>query len=199
MAITYQSTRNVVYSQRNGENLIRIHPETSGAQVKLTAQNGVTAADVQAELEALHTRIGSLLVSTDAMQFKGVLNADGEIPTTHEPGWTWKIGTAGTYRGNVLEVGDMLIATVSRAGTENADSDFAAVQVNIDGAVTGPETAVDGNLAAFDQATGKIVKDSGLSTAELAKSWVMTVSELPESMPEDLKDGGILIVDSETV
>ncbi len=198
MAITYQSTRNVVYGQRNGENLIRIHPETSGGQVKLTAQNGVTGADVQAELEAVHTKIDNLLVSADAMQFKGVVNSDAEIPTTHEPGWTWKIGTAGTYRGNVLEVGDMLIATVSRSGADNADSDFAAVQVNIDGAVTGPEAAVDGNLAAFDQATGKIVKDSGLSSAELAKSWVMTVSKLPEAMPDELKDGGILIVDSAT-
>lgn len=196
MAITFTETKNVIHSRREGDNLVKLHAETSGEQVKLTTQNGVTNEDVQAELEAVHTKINGLLTSADAMQFKGVVNAEDDLPTTYEPGWTWKVGTAGTYKGNVCEVGDMLIATVSRAGTDNDNADFAAVQVNIDGAVTGPVSAVDGNLAAFDQATGKVVKDSGLSAAELGKVWVKTVTALPEDMPADLKDGGLLIVDA---
>lgn len=195
MAITFTSTRNVIHSLRQGDALVRLHPETSGGQVRLTARNGVSAQDAQAELEAIHSKIDGLLLSADAMQFKGVLNAESDLPTAYEPGWTWKVGAAGTYKGAVCEVGDMLIAIVSRAGSGHEDSDFAVVQSNIDGAVTGPVSAADGNLAAFDQNTGKVVRDSGLSAAEMGKVWVKTVDALPEAMPVDLKDGGLLIVD----
>lgn len=195
MAITFTSTQNVIHSRRQGDTLVRLHPETSGGQVKLTARNGVSAQDAQAELEAIHSQIDGLLLSADAMQFKGVLNAESDLPTAYEPGWTWKVGAAGTYKGAVCEVGDMLIAIVSRAGSGHENGDFAVVQSNIDGAVTGPASAADGNLAAFDQNTGKVVRDSGLSAAEMGKVWVKTVDALPEAMPVDLKDGGLLIVD----
>lgn len=198
MAITFNSTRNVIHSLRQGDALVKLHPETSGGQVKLTARNGVSAQDAQAELEAIHSKIDGLLLSADAMQFKGVVNADGDLPAAYEPGWTWKVGAAGTYRGAVCEVGDMIIAIVSRDAGGNEDSDFAVVQSNIDGAVTGPATAVDGNLAAFDQNTGKIVRDSGLNAAEMGKVWVKTADALPEAMPADLKDGGLLIVEAAT-
>lgn len=200
MAITFNSTQNVIHSRRQGDTLIKLHAETSGAQVKLTPRNGVSAQDAQAELEAVHSKIDGLLVSADAMQFKGVASADSDLPASYEPGWTWKAGAAGTFKGHVCEVGDMLIATVSRAGSGNQDSDFAVVQSNIDGAVTGPASAVDGNLAAFDQATGRVVRDSGLSAAalnaELGMVWVKTVAALPETMPQDLKDGGLLMLDA---
>lgn len=198
MAITFTSTQNVIHSRRQGDALVRLHPETSGGQVKLTARNGVSAQDAQAELEAIHSKIDGLLLSADAMQFKGVLNAESDLPAAYEPGWTWKVGAAGTYKGAVCEVGDMLIALVSRAGSGHENGDFAVVQSNIDGAVTGPASAADGNLAAFDQNTGKVVRDSGLSAAEMGKVWVKTVDALPETMPVDLKDGGLLIVEAAT-
>ena len=188
---------------RNGEKLIRINPESIGAQVKLTAQNGVTQADAQAELEAVHAKIDGLLTSADAMQFKGVVNAEGDLPTTYEPGWTWKVASAGSYKGNACEVGDMIVAVVSRAGTGNENSDFSVIQSNIDGAVTGPASAVGDDLAAFDGATGKVVKDSGLKTADVLaavekgkKVWVKTAASVPDTMPEDLHDGGLLFVDA---
>lgn len=188
---------------RNGEKLIRINPESIGAQVKLTAQNGVTQADAQAELEAVHAKIDGLLTSADAMQFKGVVNAEGDLPTTYEPGWTWKVASAGSYKGNTCEVGDMIVAVVSRSGTGNENSDFSVIQSNIDGAVTGPASAVGDDLAAFDGATGKVVKDSGLKTADVLaavengkKVWVKTAASVPDSMPADLHDGGLLFVDA---
>ena len=188
---------------RNGEKLIRINPESIGAQVKLTAQNGVTQADAQAELEAVHAKIDGLLTSADAMQFKGVVNAEGDLPTTYEPGWTWKVASSGSYKGNACEVGDMIVAVVSRAGTGNENSDFSVIQSNIDGAVTGPASAVGDDLAAFDGATGKVVKDSGLKTADVLaavekgkKVWVKTAASVPDTMPEDLHDGGLLFVDA---
>ena len=91
MALTYQSEKNVTLSRRNGEELVRLHPATVGVQVALTAQNGVTQTDVQKELEAIHGKMDGLLREADAMQYKGVVNADGELPTTYEPGWMWKV------------------------------------------------------------------------------------------------------------
>ena len=74
-----------------------------------------------------------------------------------------------------------------------------AVLLQIKGAVTGPDAAADGNLAAFDQATGKVIRDSGLSAAELGKVWVKTAASLPDTLPEDLKEGGLLVVDAGVV
>lgn len=201
MAITVE-TKNSQLHIRNGEKLLLIHPESIGSQIKLAARNGVAQADVQAELEALHAKIDGLLSSADAMQFKGVVNADTDLPTTYEPGWTWKVASPGLYKGNTCEVGDMLIAVVARDGSGNEHADFAVIQTNIDGAVTGPDSATGDNLAVFDGTTGKVIKDAALPLADVQnavdeskKLWVKTVASLPDTLPEDLKDGGLLIVD----
>ena len=202
MPITVEVKNGKLYI-RDGEKLLQLNVESIASQIKLTAQNGVSQADVQAELEAVHSKIDGLLTSADAMIFKGVVNADGDLPTTYEPGWTWKVASAGSYKGNACEVGDMIVAVVSRAGTGNENSDFAVIQANIDGAVTGPVSSADGNLAAFDGATGKVVKDSGIPLADVQaavddgkKVWVKTAASVPDSMPEDLHDGGLLFVDA---
>ena len=201
MALTYQSEKNVTLSRRNGEELIRLHPATVGVQVALTAQNGVTQTDVQKELEAIHGKMDGLLSEADAMQYKGVVNADGDLPTTYEPGWMWKVGTAGTYKGQTCEAGDLIISNVSRADADNADTDFDIVQGNVPRPVSGPASATDGNLVTFDQATGMLVKDSGISkdsvNAAIAFSGKVpskVVDSMPDSMPEDLMPGGMLFV-----
>lgn len=202
MPITVEVKNGKLYI-RDGEKLLQLNAESIASQIKLTAQNGVSQADVQAELEAVHSKIDGLLTSADAMIFKGVVNAEGDLPTTYEPGWTWKVASAGSYKGNACEVGDMIVAVVSRAGTGNENSDVAVIQANIDGAVTGPVSSADGNLAAFDGATGKVVKDSGLKMADVQaavddgkKVWVKTAASVPDAMPEDLHDGGLLFVDA---
>ena len=202
MAITVEVKNGKLYI-RDGEKLIQLNAESIASQIKLTAQNGVTQPDVQAELEAVHSKVDGLLTSADAMQFKGVVNAEGDLPTTYEPGWTWKVASAGGYKGNACEVGDMIVAVVSRAGTGNENSDFAVIQANIDGAVTGPASATGDNLAAFDGATGKLVKDAGIGLSDVRsavegskKVWVKTAASVPDAMPEDLHDGGLLFVDA---
>jgi hypothetical protein len=119
------------------------------------------------------TEMNNLLAASDAMIFKGTIGTDGTLqilPTTYQVGWTFKIVTAGTYAGNNLEIGDVLISLVDRSGTGNLDSDWAAVQTNLDGAVTGPLVAVNGNIPVFDGNTGKIIRDSGftISAADLS-------------------------------
>lgn len=163
MAETY----NVTMKDRDGNVL---NPSSTGDQIALTARNGVTQTDVQKELEAVHTKMDGLLTNADAMQYKGVVNADGELPTTYEPGWTWKIGTAGTYKGHECEAGDLLIANVSRADADNADTDFDIVQGNVARPVSGPETSVAENLAVFDGENGMKLKDSNLSVTAMQES-----------------------------
>ena len=43
------------------------------------------------------------------------------------------------------------------------------------------------------------LKHSGLSAAELGKVWVKTAASLPDTLPEDLKEGGLLVVDAGVV
>jgi hypothetical protein len=113
--------------------------------------------------DAVKNYIDGLLAASDAMVFKGTLGTGGTItvlPTTYSAGWSYKIITAGTYAGVVCEVGDLIIATIDRAGSGNLNSDWVVVQTNIDGAVTGPASATDGNFPLFDGTTGKLIKNS---------------------------------------
>lgn len=96
-----------------------------------------------------------------AMKFKGVVNSDSDLPSSHKAGYVYIIGTAGTYNGEVCEVGDMIIATGTGA------SAWAIVQTNIDGAVTGPSSAVSGNVATYNGSTGKAIQDSGVAIDNL--------------------------------
>ena len=113
------------------------------------------------------------------------------------------VATPGVYKGQTLEAGEIIVAIVSRQGSGNDNSDFTFAQYNLNGAVTGPASAVDGNIVSFDQTTGKVVKDSGLKTADVQaavdgskKVWNKTAAAVPDTMPKDLHDGGLLIVDA---
>lgn len=188
---------------RDGEKLYRLNPESIGVQIKLTAQNGVEQADVQAELEAIHTKIEAVDALARRTSWRGSVNSDSEIPTTYEAGDRWVVATPGVYKGQTLEAGEIIVAIVSRQGSGNDNSDFTFAQYNLNGAVTGPASAVDGNIVSFDQTSGKVVKDSGLKTADVQaavnyskKVWNKTAATVPDTMPEDLHDGGLLIVDA---
>lgn len=218
--------------QRAGDQLKQVLLGTVGTQVKLTKQNGIAKENVQEEIEDIRKQVTSIGQAATGVDFyKGKVNSDSEIPTTYKPGWVWKVGTAGTYKGNACEVGDMIMANTAREGSGNQDSDFDVYQANIDGAVVGPASAVDGNLAAFDQATGKLIKDSSIPMSDasdaVAKKHEHTnktdvldklgtnggkltfdgnpvgdgmrdvaFAENLDTMPADLRDGGLLFVTS---
>lgn len=158
---------NVTMKDKNGNTL---NPSTIGTQIALTAQNGVTQTDLQKELEAMHGKMDGLLTEADAMQYKGVVNADGDIPATYEPGWMWKVGTAGTYKGQTCETGDLIIANVSRAGAENADTDFDFVQGNVPRPVSGPESSTADTIPAFDSEDGMSLKSSELTVTAMKEA-----------------------------
>ncbi len=109
--------------------------------------------------------VDSITGGVDAMVYKGTLGTGGTytaLPTSYSVGWTIRVITAGTYAGQVTEVGDLLIAIVARAGTGNLDSDWTVAQTNIDGAVTGPASATDNHVALFNGTSGKSIKSSGV-------------------------------------
>ena len=153
--------------QRVGENLYQLNIQTTAEQVKMKdAEQGESS--VQQEIEALREAVKNVLAANDAMVFKGVVNQDSDIAAAdYQAGWTYKVGTAGTYKGQKCEVGDLIVCIKDYADSP-ADSDWTVVQTNIDGAVTGPESAVSENLASFDGATGRIIKDSALRTADVS-------------------------------
>ena len=66
-------------------------------------------------------------------------------------------------------------------GTAAKDSDWTVVQANIDGAVTGPASATDGHVAVFDGATGKLIKDSGITIPSDAKFTDTTYDDATQS------------------
>lgn len=78
---------------------------------------------------------------TDAAMYRGTVtaadHATGGLPDTHKSGWYWVVAKAGTYAGEVCEVGDMIFCnntdTWSSADGESAfQADFDVVQSNID-------------------------------------------------------------------
>ena len=168
MAAPEVTELNTPLYQRVGENLFKLNLETTADQVKMKdAENG--DSNVQAEIESLRESVKNVLAANDAMIFKGVVNTPGDIAATdYDAGWTYKVGTAGIYKGQKCEVGDLIVCVNDYAAEGASASDWTVIQTNIDGAVTGPESAVSENLAAFDGTTGRIVKDSALKTADVA-------------------------------
>lgn len=166
MAAPNVTELNTPLYQRVGENLYQLNIQTTAEQVKMKdAEQGESS--VQQEIEALREAVKNVLAANDAMVFKGVVNQDSDIAAAdYQAGWTYKVGTAGTYKGQKCEVGDLIVCIKDYADSA-ADSDWTVVQTNIDGAVTGPESAVSENLASFDGATGRIIKDSALKTADV--------------------------------
>lgn len=110
--------------------------------------------------------------ASDVMIFKGIIDAstNPNYPAA-DAGNLYKISVAGKIGGASganVEVGDTVYCIVdgSAAGTQAAvGANWVISQVNIDGAVVGPASATDGHVVVFDGATGKLMKDSGLTLA----------------------------------
>ena len=138
-------------------------PTLTGKPLAPTAAEGTNTTQI-ATTAFVQNAVSKGLAAGDAMVFKGTLGTGGTVtalPAVHEVGWTYKVITAGTYAGNVCEVGDMIICSID--GTAANDAHWTVVQANLDGAVTGPASSVDKHVAVFSGASGKVVKDSGFT------------------------------------
>jgi len=152
-----------------------INGTVSGDAIVTTLESAPAAGKLVDAL-TVYNKINNHLAANDAMVFKGTIGTGGTLElsafnalTTYSAGWSYKVITAGTYRGHVCEIGDMLLATVDRSGTGAVDADWTAVQTNMDGLVTGPASAVDGRIAVFNGTSGKSIRQyNTLLASELA-------------------------------
>lgn len=105
MAAPNVTELNTPLYQRVGENLYQLNIQTTAEQVKMKdAEQGESS--VQQEIEALREAVKNVLAANDAMVFKGVVNQDSDIAAAdYQAGWTYKVGTAGTYQGTEMRGG----------------------------------------------------------------------------------------------
>ena len=122
--------------------------------------------------KAVKTYADQLLAAADALVFKAVIDcsANPNYPAA-DKGWTYRVSVAGKIGGASginVEVGDLLLCLADGTASGNhatVGANWSIAQTNIDGAVIGPASAVDGRVAMFDGTSGKLIKDSGLTLA----------------------------------
>jgi len=174
----------------------------SFTQVELTA-TAPTAADhatrkswVESHVSgAISTAMGDL---NGAMIMKGNINAQVDVPTTYDVGWTYRVNTGGVYFGKSCEVGDLLTAIVSRTGSGNADSDWTVGQTNVVDAVTfdGVGTITDGDVVIYSGASGKSVTASGISYLDLLVEQDLGIHGMVIGDDSGAKDSVVLDINS---
>jgi hypothetical protein len=121
--------------------------------------------------------VAAVIASADAMVFKGVIDCstNPNYPAA-DRGDTYRVSVAGKIGGASglnVEIGDLLLCLTdgTASGTQAAvGANWSVAQGNIDGAVIGPTSAVDSRIAAFDGATGKLLKDGGILTSAVLVS-----------------------------
>jgi hypothetical protein len=152
-----------------GESGLKVKDNTYIPTGYIDADTNLSAnSDVKiATQKAIKTYVDGLLAANDAMVFKGTVGTGGTLTiaalnalATYGAGWTYRVITAGTVRGKVCEIGDMVIATVDRNEASN-DADWVVVQTNIDGAVVSTETSNSANsIPQFNSTDGKTLKEA---------------------------------------
>lgn len=145
-------------------------PTLTGIPTAPTPSAGTNSSQI-ATTAFVRTEINNTLSAAQAVSYKGTLGTNGditELPSIHTVGWLYYIGTAGTYAGQVCEVGDFLVC--KKSGSVANDDDWSVWQKNIDGAVTGPSSAVADRIAIFNGTSGKVIKDSGFTIAKSVPS-----------------------------
>lgn len=124
------------------------------------ASQGVAATpkSVYSALQTSKNYTEALIAAQDAMIFVGTLSSSGtihshnvnvlanviddttsitEIP--YSVGWTFRFTTSGTFQGESVEVGDMIIA-IRDKGASFSTLDWTIIQTNISGALTSANT-----------------------------------------------------------
>ena len=103
----------------------------SGTLAQLRA--GTITQDEVWTPKILHDYVAEAIGAANAMRFKGTVGTGGTVttlPTTGvQVGDTYMVSTAGTYAGQVCEVGDLIIATATTPT-------WTVAQTNINGAIT---------------------------------------------------------------
>jgi hypothetical protein len=149
-----------IYSHEGNENT-PLAPETLAEQVHINDVDG-NESTVEAEIVALRKAVEAAV--SKGQNFQGVVNSTATLPPyNYKAGWLYSVQEAGTYAGNVCEVGDLIICVKDYASGSASNADWAVLQANLDGAVTGPSSSVAAHVVVFDGTSGKRIKDSGFT------------------------------------
>ena len=149
-----------IYSHEGNENT-PLAPETLAEQVHINDVDG-NASTVEAEIVALRKAVEAAV--SKGQPFQGVVNSTATLPPyNYKAGWLYSVQEAGTYAGNACEVGDLIICVKDYASGSASNADWAVLQANLDGAVTGPSQSVAAHVVVFDGTSGKRIKDSGFT------------------------------------
>jgi len=149
-----------IYSHEGNENT-PLAPETLAEQVHINNVDG-NASTVEAEIVALRKAVEAAV--SKGQHFQGVVNSTATLPPyNYKAGWLYSVQEAGTYAGNACEVGDLIICVKDYASGSASNADWAVLQANLDGAVTGPSASVAAHVVVFDGTSGKRIKDSGFT------------------------------------
>lgn len=146
-------------------------PEFTGTPLAPTAAAGTNTTQI-ATTAFVVKEVNDKLGAANAMSFKGTIGTEGtitELPSSYKQGDTY-VAVAGcpNINGKAVEPGDMVVCNKT-ASTAN-EANWTVIQANIDGAVTGPTSSVESNLAVFDGASGKVIKDGGVAVSDLVQT-----------------------------
>lgn len=149
-----------LYSHEGNANT-PLAPYTVAEAVKVNDVDG-NASTVEAEIVALRKAVEAAVGK--GQHFQGVVNSTATLPPyNYKAGWLYSVQEAGTYAGNACEVGDLIICIKDYASGSASNADWAVLQANLDGAVTGPSQSVAAHVVVFDGTSGKRIKDSGFT------------------------------------
>ena len=102
-------------------------PALSGTPTAPTATAGTNTTQI-ATTAFVKNAVDTAIVGAAAFQGTAPTSF---APTNYKKGWYWVVGTAGTYAGQVCEVGDMIFCIKDYASAYAA-ADFDVIQTNLD-------------------------------------------------------------------
>lgn len=161
--LTYVTGTNNLWKPRSVSTILGYTLDTDGT----LAANSDTKVPSQ---KAVKTYADNLINAANALVYKGVIDCstNPNYPAANA-GDLYLVSVAGKIGGASgidVEVGDMCICTTD--GTLAGDQatvgvNWNIIQKNIVGAVVGPASATNNNVAFFDGTSGKVIKDNAIS------------------------------------
>lgn len=175
--------------------------DLTGATVKVKtlskteaqSADGTSAASIQFVSDVVDARIAQ----SDAMVYKGTV-ADKttitDVNTTAKTGWTYRVTADLDFTGDAYivsdvkeaHVGDLIICRTD--GSVETPATWDIVKHNDDGQVIGPESSVADRIVTFAGSTGKVVKDSGKTLADISSEIDTDISAAKTELIGDSAD-----------
>lgn len=146
-------------------------PTFTGSPTAPTQADGDSSTKL-ATTAFVTTAVSAAVAGVDAMRFKGTLGTGGTVtvlPTTYKVGDTYRVITAGTYAGQVCEVGDLVIAIEARDAKGNLDTDWTVAQTNINGAITKISGTAPISVTGSGSSRAIALNDSGVAAGSYTK------------------------------